>query len=117
MLGRDCKSIVQSDDISCNDVLCSLLGLNSTQISAYAAISKAAMDVNEVAGRVGRDRSSVQKTLQELISAGLASRRHLPAKRGRKFAYIGIGPRRLRSRLDKELDEYCRLMRAKIRRM
>ncbi len=103
---REMPSLSRRDDLCRHDILCSILGLRGLQSEVYWTLSGRDMETPEIARRVGRDRTSVQRAVQDLIALGLATRRPLPTRRGRKYSYSGICSDKLRERLRRELDAY-----------
>ena len=100
--------------ITCDDVLCGLLGLGQLQVRIYWLLSRDELEVSEVASEMGRDRTSVQRALQSLISAGLVTRRPMPARRGRRYSYRGVPVAELKRMLHQVLEGYRRNIAAQI---
>jgi len=106
MTRREMPSLSRRDDLCRHDILCSILGIRGLQSEVYWLLAGKDMETPEIAKRVGRDRTSIQRTVQDLIALGLATRRPLPTRRGRKYSYSSISREKLRERLKGELDAY-----------
>jgi predicted transcriptional regulator len=105
------------EDICGDDVLCSILGLRELQTRIYWLLVEKDMEISEIAGAVERDRSSVQRAVNDLISLGLVTRRPKPMKRGRKYVYKGISKQKLKQKLNHELDTYYRKVKKEIQQI
>ena len=70
--------------------------------------------VEEVAESVGRDRTSVQKALNDLVMMGLVTRRRVESVRGRRYSYRSVDTDALKRKLIEELDAYYDAMEAQI---
>jgi len=114
MTRREMPSLSRRDDLCRHDILCSILGIRGLQSEVYWLLAGKDMETPEIAKRVGRDRTSIQRTVQDLIALGLATRRPLPTRRGRKYSYTGVSRSNLRRRLTTELDAYYGQLKKKI---
>lgn len=80
--------------------------MRELQTRIYWLISDDELDTPDIAEIVGRDRSSVQRALQDLVALGLATRTSLPVEKGRKFGYRGVSVEKLRGKLAQVANEY-----------
>jgi predicted transcriptional regulator len=108
------RSLAARPDVCCDDILCTLLGLRRLQAQIYRLLEGGEMDVPNIAAAVRRDRTSVQRAAQDLVTAGLVTRRELPSERGRKYGYRGIDSKLLRERLLSELEAYYKRLRREL---
>ncbi len=70
------------------DILCCVFGLKHFDVSVYfLLLNRKNLKVNEIADILNRDRSTVQRSVQNLISAGLVKRRQVNLKDG-GYCYI-----------------------------
>ncbi len=107
------QSMRRRQDVCLNDVMCAILGLRDIQSRIYWSLETDLL-VEEVAKNVGRDRTSVQKALNDLVMIGLATRRRVESRRGRKYIYRSVDTHALRKKLREELDAYYGAMKAQI---
>lgn len=100
---------------ACGDnLLCCILGLRDLQTRIYWLIQDEKHEITEISKHLDRDRSSIQRALQDLITIGLATRTTLPVKKGRKYAYQGISRKKLKEKLNQIADEYHEKIKADI---
>jgi len=111
---REVCSIVHMEEICGDDVLCSILGLRELQTNIYWLLTENGMEISELSGAVDRDRSTVQRAVQDLVSLGLVIRRPKSGKRGRKFVYKRLSTQKLKQKLTHELDTYYKKLEKEI---
>ena len=101
------------------DALCGILGLGSLETRAFWVLKEkgSPMVAMDVADALERDRTSVQRALKALVALGLAARKRIPSKRGRKFAYEAVDSDRLKEVLNIRLDAFYAAMREQIESM
>lgn len=109
------KSISRRTDVCANDVLGCLLGLRDLESKAYWTLLSGGCGTVELAQKLDRDRTSIQRALSNLVSAGLVARKPLPVKKGRKYAYQAISVSQLKRFLNDELENYRSTMAEKIK--
>jgi predicted transcriptional regulator len=108
------KSLVQAQSFCEGDVLKCILGLCDLDVSVFNALKGERCSVNELAKKVNRDRSTVQRSVKNLIATGLASRQSESAKAGRKYFYSTIEPEKLREILILKIEECCGRIKEKV---
>jgi len=108
------KSLLQAQSFCEGDVLKCILGLCDLDVSVFNALKGERCSVNELAKKVNRDRSTVQRSVKTLISAGIASRQSESAKAGRKYFYFAIETEKLREMLNLRIDDCCSRMKEKV---
>ena len=103
-------------DLCREDALCSIMGIRGLHSSIFRMLTEkgGSLEVADIAKACGRDRTSVQRALQEMAAIGMVTRKRLPSKRGKKFSYKAIGRDRLRSMLKERLDDYYKAMKGQI---
>ena len=114
---REVCSIVHMEEICGDDVLCSILGLRGLQTSIYWLLTEKEMEIPKIAEAVDRDRSTVQRAVQDLTSLGLVIRRSKSGNRGRKFVYKSLSTQKLKQKLTHELDAYHKKVKKEIQRI
>ncbi|PKP54654.1 MAG: hypothetical protein CVT90_00135 [Candidatus Altiarchaeales archaeon HGW-Altiarchaeales-3] len=111
------KSQSQSVDVCKNDILKCILGLSDLDVTVFCALKGKNCDIVELSGKVKRDRSSVQRSVKNLITAGLLSRHGVNMKRGRKYIYSTITTEKLKEMLNFQIDELCGKLKAQVKIM
>ncbi|MFX1403939.1 MAG: helix-turn-helix domain-containing protein [Promethearchaeota archaeon] len=69
-------------NVEANDVMHCFLGLRSLEIDVYFYLLKGRATVKEVAEALGRNRSTVQRAIQNLVQRGFAHRRTRTLRKG-----------------------------------
>lgn len=66
-----------------------IMGLSSTDAEVFAKVRSGCSTTKELARKLGKDRSVVQKSLNKLLDKGLVTRRseYCDDKRGRYYSY------------------------------
>lgn len=107
-----------SPPMSCSEMLRNMLNLSETELRVYRLLlSSIGQRVSEVAGLIGRDRSLVQKALQNLMSAGLITRRTEKLKNGGYYyTYDAIAPSQVKKELERCIEEWHDSMLESLRR-
>ncbi|ODS35476.1 hypothetical protein BEH94_06545 [Candidatus Altiarchaeales archaeon WOR_SM1_SCG] len=111
------KSLTQSTDFCSSNILKCILGITDLDVAVFCKIGDGNCDIMEVAERVGRDRSSVQRSLKNLIAVGLISRQSVSMSRGRKYVYSAITKERLKDILISRIEKYCNILKEQVRVM
>ena len=70
--------------------------------------------MEDIIGKVDRDRTSIQRSLGDLMKAKLITRKKLPTKRGRKYSYKSIDIDSLKIKLMSELNSNYASMKKRI---
>ncbi|TFG14982.1 transcriptional regulator [Candidatus Thorarchaeota archaeon] len=90
-----------------SDLLCCAFGLRSSETDAYFSLLSEAETVEEVASKIGRDRSTTQKILGDLFKKGLVTRDTKYFDRGGYYyVYKAISTAEVREAILKHLDEW-----------
>lgn len=105
------------EEVCGDDVLCSILGLRELQSEVYWLLTEKDMEVPEISKSVKRDRSTVQRVVQDLISLGLVTRKPKSMKKGRKYVYKSISTQKLKQKLNHELDAYYKKVKKEIQQI
>ncbi|MFQ5910455.1 MAG: helix-turn-helix domain-containing protein [Thermoplasmata archaeon] len=93
---------------SCSEMLRNMLNLSVTEFKIYRLLLAAEVHgVSEVAKAMGRDRSSVQRALQSLMSAGLITRQTETLKNGGYYyAYEAVPPSQVKRELARCIEDW-----------
>ncbi|MFX1317728.1 MAG: helix-turn-helix domain-containing protein [Promethearchaeota archaeon] len=76
------QRIMTGQNVEANDVMHCFLGLRSLEIDVYFYLLKGRATVKEVAEALGRNRSTVQRAIQNLVQRGFAHRRTRTLRKG-----------------------------------
>ena len=87
------KYIPSEDKVECSDIFHFLLDLNELDMEVYRYLSADTKRADELAEKIGKDRSTIHRSLQKLISCGLCRRkRHLLKGGGHYYVYTVVPP-------------------------
>lgn len=117
MYSKEIRSLAYQEEACGDNLLCCILGLRDLQTRIYWLISENEMETADIAKKIDRDRTSIQRALQDLITVGLVTRTSLPVKKGRKFAYKGVSIDKLKHKLNQVADEYHEKIKNDIRNL
>jgi predicted transcriptional regulator len=92
---------------SCTDLLSCLYGLKPTELQVfYELASRGTISVDDVASKVGRDRTTVHRSLSKLVSAGLAYRQATGLKDGGyRYVYSAVETSKVREQAEVKVRE------------
>ncbi len=68
-----------------SDLLCCAFGLRNSELDVYFSLISGPKTVEDIADRIGKDRSTVQRVLNKLHSKGLVKRETKTIQRGGYF--------------------------------
>ena len=90
----------------CNDVLQCVLKLNSLEVTSYKLlVDRGPMRSDELAGFIGKDRSTAYRCLKHLISCGICTKDAMTIESGGRFhVYTAVPPETVKVKL-KECTE------------
>ncbi|MFQ6106814.1 MAG: helix-turn-helix domain-containing protein [Thermoplasmata archaeon] len=93
---------------SCSEMLRSMLDLSETELKVYRSLLSAdGQAVLEIARQIGKDRSLVQRALQNLMSAGLITRRTETLRNGGYYyAYDAVPPTQVKKELARCIENW-----------
>lgn len=90
-----------------SDLLCCAFGLRSTEIDAYFALISGPKTVKNIADRIGRDRSTVQRVLKKLKKMGLIDTEERTFDRGGYYyVYRAISTEEVRQEILARLEQW-----------
>lgn len=104
------------DSIQKQDALALLYGLTETEAGAYfSLLEEGAVNVNELRGKLGRDRTTAQRTLAKLVNENLAHRRKINlAKGGIKYCYEAVPFSNVKQEMTRRLETWYSLSKTRI---
>lgn len=99
---------ILSGDASCRDIVKCLFGLTDFELVIYRRLVKQGpQKADDIAPILKRDRSTVYRGLQKLISSGLAFRDVKSIERGGYYhVYSAVSPEQLKNKLHKCADDW-----------
>ena len=100
--------LARANPPSCSEMLRNLLSLSDTELRVYKILLAAnGQRVSDVAKKVGRDRSSVQRSLGDLLSAGLITRdTERISDGGYYYTYFAVPPAQVKKELERCIDDW-----------
>ena len=105
------QSLIHSGKFCKNDVMKCIFGLNDVEVKIFCNIVEKDSDVMELARKIKRDRATVQRVIRNLIALGIAGRKGMNMKRGRKYVYFAVTSEALKEILTARIDEYCKSLK------
>jgi predicted transcriptional regulator len=92
---------------TCTDLLSCLYGLKPMELQVfYELVRRGSASVDEVSSEVGRDRTTVHRSLSKLVTAGLAYRRSASLKDGGyRYVYAAVEASRVKEQAEERVKE------------
>jgi predicted transcriptional regulator len=93
---------------SCHDLVQCAFSLAEFEVEVYYRLSQSGpLRTDELASKMGKDRSTVYRALQKLMTCGMVYRETKSIERGGYFhVYEAIGKELLRERLDRCVNDW-----------
>ena len=112
----DIMNILNSKEVTPQDLLKCALGIKRTEIQAYCVlVNKGPITIQEATDFLGKSRSTAQRLLQNLVEKGLATREEeLIGLGGYKYVYKSIPPERLRWTISMNLEQWYNKMQMEL---
>ena len=112
----DIMNILNTEEITPQEIIKCALGIKRTEIQAYCVlVNKGPITIQEATDFLGKSRSTSQRLLQNLVEKGLATREEeLIGLGGYKYVYKPIPPERLRETISRNLDSWYQKMRSEL---
>ncbi len=90
-----------------SDLLCCAFGLRNSEIDVYFELISGSKNVEQIAERINRDRSTVQRVLNKLHSKGLVMRdTHKIQRGGYYYEYSAEDTEVVRNQILAQLEEW-----------
>ncbi len=101
------RQIMTGQKVEASDVMHCFLGLRSLEIDVYFYILKGQATVKEVAEALGRNRSTIQRAIQNLVQRGFAHRRTRTLRKGGYvYVYEAVNLATLKELIKEALDSF-----------
>ena len=112
----DIMNILNTVEITPQEIIKCALGIKRTEIQAYCVlVNKGPITIQEATDFLGKSRSTAQRLLQNLVEKGLATREEeLIGLGGYKYVYKPISPERLKETISKNLDTWYEKMQTEL---
>jgi predicted transcriptional regulator len=109
---KDLQSLIATPEMGADEIMRCALGVRTTEIEAYCVIvSGGASTVQDVAGRLGKSRSTAQRLLQSLVEKGLARREErLIGLGGYQYVYSPVPPEGMKEAVREILERWYERM-------
>lgn len=112
----DIMNILNTEEITPQEIIKCALGIKRTEIQAYCVlVNKGPVTIQEATNVLGKSRSTAQRLLQNLVEKGLATREEeLIGLGGYKYVYKPVPPERLKETISKNLDAWYHKMKSEL---
>ena len=112
----DIINIINTEEITPQEIIKCALGIKRTEIQAYCIlVNKGPITIQEATDFLGKSRSTSQRLLQNLVEKGLATREEeLIGLGGYKYVYKPIPPERLKETISRNLDSWYQKMQSEL---
>ena len=112
----DIMNILNTEEITPQEIIKCALGIKRTEIQAYCVlVNKGPITIQEATDFLGKSRSTAQRLLQNLVEKGLATREEeLIGLGGYKYVYKPIPPERLKETISRNLDSWYQKMQSEL---
>ena len=112
----DIMNILNTEEITPQEIIKCALGIKRTEIQAYCVlVNKGPITIQEATDFLGKSRSTAQRLLQNLVEKGLATREEeLIGLGGYKYVYKPISPERLKETISRNLDSWYQKMQSEL---
>jgi predicted transcriptional regulator len=95
-----------------SDLLCCAFGLRNSELDVYFSLISGPKTVEQIADKIGKDRSTVQRVLNKLHSKGLARRESQRIDRGGYFfEYSAVSSDVVREQILSQLEDWYQATR------
>jgi predicted transcriptional regulator len=101
------QRIMAGQNVEASDVMHCFLGLRNLEIDVYFYLLKGRATVKEVAEALGRNRSTVQRAIQNLVQRGFAHRRTRTLRKGGYvYVYEAVSLANMKDLIKTALDSF-----------
>lgn len=114
-LSENLCSKMQLDSLNKNELICCLLGLNELEGKVFLfLLQNPNSRIVKISGSLGKHRTSVQKTVTQLINRGMIMRKTVNLRRGYNFIYYPISKEKIKDSLLKDVEIWSDLVKERI---
>lgn len=110
------RDLMLADESDFEEVMRCVFGIQTHETRTYLELlDRPGSTVAEVADHLGKDRSSVNRSLTKLLEKGLVRREHrLLETGGYVYQYTAVPLAEIQENMHEALDEWCSFMHGKI---
>ena len=103
---------------NCKDIVQCAFSLNDFEVEVYkGALAHGPIRADDLADKMGRDRSTVYRALQRLLTCGMCYRETRSMEKGGYYhVYMGISKEELRKKLERCVEEWTSRMKETLSR-
>jgi predicted transcriptional regulator len=99
--------VARMQKFTIEDLMRCILGLQEIEIRIYfELLDMKEATVMEIAEKIDRDRTTVQKALRSLMNCGLVEREKITEKSGFKYVYRPVEFKEVKAKMEELLDEW-----------
>jgi predicted transcriptional regulator len=99
--------IARMQKFTVEDLMRCILGLQEIEIRIYLELTELKeASVYDIANKIGKDRTTVQKALRSLINCGLVEREKVTETVGYKYIYRPVEFEKVKELMERLLDEW-----------
>lgn len=115
LLKENLCSKTQFDSMRSEELFSCLLNVNEVEGKIlFLLFGSQRLTPEEIAERIGRHRTTVQRGLTHLLNLGLVKRRAEGLARGYIYRYTAIPKEQVKEMMISEMEEWCALVRQKL---
>ena len=91
-------------------IMCCMFGIKTFDVAVYLSLLKnGASRVNDIAELLNRDRSTIQRSVQSLVNAGLVKRKQINLKEGGYFyKYEAVPFSEVKGVIKDTMEKWCK---------
>jgi len=91
-------------------IMCCMFGIKTFDVAVYLSLLKnGASRVNDIAELLNRDRSTIQRSVQSLVNAGLVKRKQINLKEGGYFyKYEAVPFSEVKEVIKDTMEKWCK---------
>jgi predicted transcriptional regulator len=110
-LMEEMRAQIAAGKLEAEDIIKCALGIRDLEVKTYFTLLEKPMQVQEIADKLHRNRSTIQRSLTNLISKGLATRRTKSiARGGYYYEYEAAPPSEVKKMVRAALDQWYEKM-------
>jgi len=115
LLKENLCSKAQIESMKGEELFSCLLNVNEMEAKTlFFLFDNPSRTPDEISGKIGRHRTTVQRGLSHLINLGLVMRRSEGKKRGYTYRYSAIPKEQIKKMILAEMEEWCALIRKRL---
>jgi predicted transcriptional regulator len=111
------KTLKPYEEMNCEDLMKCAFNLNDLDIKIYKALVKNGESrIETLSARLNRDKSTIYRSLQKLVSCGICIKKDNTIEGGGYFyTYIPISPDRVKEKIESCIEDWYKHLKKKIK--